>query len=220
MRLLDLYCRAGGAAVGYNQAGFDEIVGIDIESQKRYPFTFVQCDALEYVRDHWREFDAIHASPPCQAYCAMKGLGKGAGKNAPDLVGPTRMLLQRTCVPWVIENVPGAPLINPVMLCGSMFRLGVRRHRLFETSFFMLGISTCEHRPGALAVYGDHPEDAYIHSKTMKPDSTKRAPNIQAARKAMGIDWMDWKDITQAVPPAFTKFIGTQMIDHIRFKAA
>jgi DNA (cytosine-5)-methyltransferase 1 len=214
-RLLDLFCGAGGCAVGYHRAGFTDIVGVDLKPQPRYPFAFVQGDALEYLAEHGREFDAIHASPPCQAYTSMRSLGKGAGKNAPDLVGPTRDLLEASSRPWVIENVPGAPLFNAVMLCGSMFGLRVRRHRLFESSFFMLGITSCEHKPGALAVYGDHPEDAFLHAKSMPQGSVKRAPTIDAARLAMGIDWMVWKEITQAIPPAYTEFIGKQLLSHL-----
>lgn len=209
-KLLDLFCGAGGCAVGYHRAGFD-VVGVDMKPQPRYPFPMVVANALQPPFD-LSMFDAIHASPPCQAYTAMKRLGKGAGRNAPDLVEPTRVLLEASGRPWVIENVPGSPLKAPTMLCGSMFGLNVRRHRLFETSFFILGISCCEHKPNALAVYGDHPEDAFIHGHTAGPKSIKRAPNIAAARLAMGIDWMDWKTITQAIPPAYTEYIGNQLI--------
>jgi DNA (cytosine-5)-methyltransferase 1 len=141
MRLLDLFCGAGGAAMGYHRAGFDEIVGVDIEPQPRYPFAFFQGDALEYCAAHGSEFDAIHASPPCQAYTRMaRGLleSQGRGREYPDLIHATRSALHLAGVVSVIENVPGAPLLGPVMLCGSSFGLLVQRHRLFESTVPML----------------------------------------------------------------------------------
>lgn len=129
-RLLDLFCKAGGAGYGYWQAGFD-VVGVDIEPQKRYPFTFIQADALEYLARHGGEYDAIHASPPCQAFSKMKNPDKAHRKAHPDLVDPVRELLMRTGRPYIIENVPGAPLLSPVTLCGSQFGLKVYRHRVF-----------------------------------------------------------------------------------------
>lgn len=199
--------------MGYSRAGF-EVVGVDIKPQPRYPFQMVVANALQPPFD-LRAFDAIHASPPCQAYTSMRSLGKGVGKHAEDLLGVTRDLLNVAAIPWVIENVPGAPVQLAIMLCGSMFGLNVRRHRLFETSFGCLGPTTCEHRPGALAVYGDHPEDAFIHGKRMPQGSVKRAPTIEAARSAMGIDWMVWREITQAIPPAYTEYIGKQLMRQI-----
>jgi DNA (cytosine-5)-methyltransferase 1 len=214
MRLLDLFCKAGGAAVGYHRAGFDEIVGIDIEPQKRYPFEFVQCDALEYVRDHWMEFDAIHASPPCQAYSRSRN--NGCHKNAPALIGNTRAYLERTCIPWVIENVQGAPLVNAVILCGASFglRTGIfdlARHRQFETSFFLMGIPCAHHRGKTIGVYGNGTNS--WHRKKFG-----RCVSIDEQREAMGIDWMSRAELTQAIPPAYTEFIGKQLRDHIEFK--
>jgi DNA (cytosine-5)-methyltransferase 1 len=235
MRLLDLFCGAGGAAMGYHRAGFTEIVGVDIKPQPRYPFTFVLGDALEYVKAHGHEFDAIHASPPCQAYTLMRHMGKRAGENAPDLVAVTRERLLSVGAPWVMENVVGSPLVNPTTLCGSPFGLGVRRHRLFESSVLILRAS-CIHDPdswpvavwgdgrpsrqearrahrGPIAVYGDHPEDSAIHRADHDaPGLTRRAATLEVARTAMGINWMDWREITQAIPPAYTEFIGRQLI--------
>jgi DNA (cytosine-5)-methyltransferase 1 len=131
MRLLDLFCGAGGAAMGYYRAGYTEIVGVDIHPQKRYPFTFVQGDALEYLAAHGHEFDLIHASPPCQAYSRARML---QGNDHPDLVGPTRELLIASGKPYIIENVVGAPLINPIRLTGTMFGLLTVRPRLFESN--------------------------------------------------------------------------------------
>jgi hypothetical protein len=129
VRLLDLFCGAGGAGVGYHRAGF-EVVGVDIEPQPNFPFEFVQADAMTYPLDG---FDAIHASPPCQAYSLASGYqGKGARAKYPELVGPTRDLLVQTGLPWVIENVPNAPIRKDLLLCGEMFGLRLHRHRIFE----------------------------------------------------------------------------------------
>ena len=137
-RLLDLFCGAGGCSVGYNRAGFD-VVGVDAAPMPRYPFEFHQGDALEYLTAHGHEFEAIHASPPCQFYSNLRHM-PNAKKTHLDLVAPTRAALVTTDKPDVIENVPGAPLLNPTMLCGTMFGLGtgeadLRRHRLFETNW-------------------------------------------------------------------------------------
>jgi DNA (cytosine-5)-methyltransferase 1 len=226
-RLLDLFCKAGGAGAGYHQAGFD-VVGVDIERQPNYPFEFHQSDALEFLERHGLNFDAIHASPPCQAYTLMRHLGKTAGKNAPDLIAPVRNLLNNLRgQPWIIENVIGSPLIHPVLLCGTMFNLGVRRHRLFESNALLMTLE-CNHgaswpipvwgdgRPSRqearkkhrpIAVYGEHPQ-----GKNDKTYRCNRAKTLAEASQAMGIDWMTWKEITQAVPPAYTKFLGEQLI--------
>lgn len=133
-RLLDLFCGAGGAAMGYHRAGF-EVVGVDLKPQKHYPFEFHQADALEFLAEHGREFDVIHASPPCQAHTSLKNLHD---KDYPELIEPTRRLLEKTGLPYIIENVVGAPLRNPILLCGSSFGLRVRRHRLFESNWFLI----------------------------------------------------------------------------------
>ena len=232
-KLLDLFCGAGGAAMGYHRAGF-EVVGIDIKPQKHYPFEFHQADAMTYPLDG---FDVIHASPPCQAYTLMRHMGKNAGEKAPDLVAATRRILQASGQHWVMENVVGSPLINPMMLCGSSFKLGVRRHRLFESQLLLLA-PFCRHDPdswpiavwgdgrpsrqearrihrGPIAVYGDHPEDSAIHgANNDKPGLTRRAATLEVARQAMDIDWMSWDEITQAIPPAYTEFIGKQLMNY------
>ncbi len=201
MKLLDLFCGAGGAAVGYNRAGFDEIVGVDIKPQPHYPFEFVQGDALEYLREHGGEFDFIHASPPCQAYSMAGQQWRKAGKHYDDLVEPTRKLLIANGKPYVIENVPGAPLINPVILNGAFFGMNLRRNRLFETSFqfpfFLIPKEgPSNHRMG-------RPPKAHDPVVPVGHFS-----NIARARAVMGIDWMTQKEITQAIPPAYTEFIG------------
>lgn len=133
-RLLDLFCCAGGAAMGYHRAGFD-VIGVDIEKRPRYPFPMLRCDVLDMDYRFLRTFDAIHASPPCQAHSDLAKRNKNADKW-PKLIPPTRKMLREAGVPYIIENVEGAPLIDPVVLCGTMFPgLRVLRHRLFECSF-------------------------------------------------------------------------------------
>jgi len=202
-RLLDLFCGAGGAAVGYHRAGFD-VVGVDIKPQPRYPFMFVQGDALEFAARNGRHFDAIHASPPCQRFTVMQRV---RDRLHPDLVSPTRELLHDLALPFVIENVPGAPLVEPVMLCGTMFPgvLKVYRHRLFETSFFMLSPAHPKHTQR-------FPQAGYGANAEGWMSVAGHVANVAAARTAMGIDWMTQTEIAQAIPPAYTEFIGTQLL--------
>lgn len=212
-RLLDLFCGAGGAAMGYHRAGF-EVVGVDINPQPHYPFEFEQMDAIEFVTEYGWQFDAIHASPPCQAYTSMRHLGKRAGEGAPDLVDVTRAALSMAYRPWVMENVKGAPMLNPLVLCGSSFDLDVRRHRLFESNVLILG-TPCRHadRGQPIAVYGDHPQDG-------SAGHINRARTLAQGQAAMDIDWMPWKSLTQAIPPAYTEWIGRQLIQAIERAAA
>lgn len=205
-RLLDLFCGAGGAAVGYHRAGFDEIVGVDIKPQPRYPFTFVQADALEYVREHGREFDAIHASPPCQAYSALQNFVR---RSHADLYNATRERLRDCGSPWAIENVVGAPYQHGIELCGSMFSLGVRRHRNFETRDLILNPLRCDHnRQGRVISVCGHPGG--------KRALRGRAGSTSEWREVMGIDWMTALELAQAIPPAYTEFIGRQLLEAIR----
>ena len=212
MRLLDLFCGAGGAAMGYHRAGFADIVGVDIKPQKRYPFEFVQGDALEYVAEHGHEFDMIHASPPCQRYSVTRSI-HGNGDSHPDLVLATRAALQATGKPWVIENVPGAPLINPLILCGTMFPvLRVYRHRLFECNppiYFAPG--QCNH------AFTMPPSKGMYHTLDKYEFITCVGHNFQAesGRVAMDIDWMTRDELAQAIPPAYTEYIGGQMLKHM-----
>ena len=204
-RLLDLFCGAGGAAMGYHRAGFD-IVGVDIAPQPRYPFDFHQADAMTWPLDG---FDAIHASPPCQAYSQGKNIWhtRLPRERHPDLVPPTRARLQAAELPYVIENVVGAPLTNYVVLCGDMFGLGVKRHRLFETSFMVWNPPVC--RP-------DHP-DFFVSvfgggAKAKKNGFPKTNVVHERAQQAMGIDWMNRDEMSQAIPPAYTEWIGAQLL--------
>ena len=212
-RLLDLFCGAGGAAMGYHRAGFD-VVGVDIEEQPRYPFPFVQDDALECLAEYSQEFDAIHASPPCQAYSTSTP----DKTRHPDLVATVRGLLVASGRPWVIENVPGAPLHAPIVLCGHAFGLPVRRHRLFETTIAVLSPGCACDSGEPIGVYGDHPQEANYR----RPDGTRRgakARTLAEARAAMGIDWMSWRELTQAIPPAYTQFVGEQLLEHLAVSA-
>jgi DNA (cytosine-5)-methyltransferase 1 len=208
-RLLDLFCCAGGAAMGYHRAGFD-VVGVDINPQPRYPFAFVQGDALEYVAAHGHEFDAIHASPPCQAYSVTKSL---TTKAHPELVPQTRALLRATGKPYVIENVPGAPLVDALTLCGTMFGLDVIRHRLFECSHpIYFPPATCAH--AGKTANGRSLRAKGITRNPTQADGfrfitvTGHGYNVTDGRQAMGIDWMTQAELSQAIPPAYTEYIG------------
>ena len=213
MRLLDLFCKAGGCSAGYARAGF-EVVGVDIEPQPNYPFEFWQDDALAVLDDDRiiHAFDAIHASPPCQAFSAAQSI---RGREHPDLLTPTRALLEQTGLPWVIENVPGAPMRKDLILCGSMFGLehrgfGLRRHRWFEFSDPSLAplVSPCWHRLPPAYVYG--------HGADNKHRARYGATNVEDWRALMDIDWMTRDELAQAIPPAYTEFIGQQLAARIR----
>lgn len=209
-RLLDLFCGAGGCSRGYQLAGF-HVTGIDINPQPRYcGDEFIQMDALaidvDWVRNN---FDAVHASPPCQAYCALKHLTR---KEYPDLVDRTRKLLIEIGMPYVIENVPGAPLINPVLRCGSAYGLRVKRHRLFESSFMLPG-GACFHqlqgRPIDVSGTGGRRINRRMDDHG---GNTNKPRNLAEGRAAMGIDWMTRKELSQAIPPAYTEQIGKHLI--------
>jgi len=223
-RLLDLFCGAGGAAWGYYRAGFD-VTGVDIEPQPHYLFDFYQDDALAWLdalpHDFPRAYEVIHASPPCQAYVQWNNLNQikyGSRVEHPDLIAETRKLLQATRLPYVIENVVGAPLLNPIMLCGSHFGLGVRRHRLFESNVLLLREPGCRHNGNELAVYGKL--DGRRVWTRADGSEVRIASSLQQAQEAMGIDWMMWDDLREAIPPAYTEFIGHQLMQHVRAGAA
>lgn len=229
-RLLDLFCCAGGAGMGYHLAGF-EVVGVDVRPQPRYPFEFIQADVLDLDRG-WIacSFDAVHASPPCQAHTSLKTMHNA--REHVDLVPQTRAMLRECQLPYVIENVVGAPLLNPINLCGTMFDLGVedaelRRHRLFETSFPILFVPECRHgsrevigvygghvrnrrRARTIGVYGEGCRESRRKFDKGVPDFT-----IDQGRAAMGIDWMTVAELSQAIPPAYTQFIGQHLFAHV-----
>jgi DNA (cytosine-5)-methyltransferase 1 len=209
LRLLDLFCCQGGASSGYTRAGFD-VTGVDLDPQPKYPFTFVQGDALEYVREHGHEFDVIAASPPCQGYTLAQRIQKN---EHPDLIGPVRDLLIATGKPWVIENVVGArhKLNDPVMLCGAMFGLETYRHRLFETG------------GGFTFSAPEHPEhvakQAKMGRKVPPGEFMQIVGNftgVEKARSIMGMPWATRDGLREAIPPAYTAFVGKQLHDFIR----
>ncbi len=222
MRFLDLYCGAGGCAVGYHRAGFTDIVGVDIKPQPRYPFAFVQGDALAYLAEHGHEFDAIHASPPCQRY-SQATFCRGAREKHPDLVDPTRLLLTATGKPWVIENVERSPLgAFSVCLCGLMFGLKVFRHRLFESNVFLMGQRHQPHgsrrvgKDGFVCVAGHGGQLTGWAGSGTRVTVPADHRNKASWERAMGIDWMTRYELAQAIPPAYTEFIGRQLIDHLK----
>jgi DNA (cytosine-5)-methyltransferase 1 len=206
-RLLDLFCGAGGAAMGYHRAGFD-VVGVDIVPQPHYPFAFEQGDALVLGERMIASYDAIHASPPCQAYSTATR----DHSLHPDLYAPTRDLLVASGLPYVIENVIGAPYSHGVVLCGSMFGLTVdgewvRRHRNFEGSQMLMS-------PGCAHPKGRRPINVTGNSFTLavKEWEHSRQGPFALAERLMGIDWMTRDELGQAIPPAYTEFIGAQLL--------
>ena len=211
-RLLDLFSGAGGAAVGYHRAGFD-VVGIDIAPQPSFPFAFIQADALNPpVR--LEDFDLIHASPPCQKHVAglaAANTALGRTLDHADLIGPTRDMLRASGRPYIIENVEGAPLLAPVRLCATSFGLPMYRHRLFESNVLLMG-RECEH---------DRQREAKYWTSWRPNGEVRRAKVVQvygqAAERhlwaeAMDIDWMTPDEMTQAIPPAYTEWLGRQML--------
>ena len=207
MKLLDLFCGVGGASVGYARAGF-EVHGVDLKHGKRYPYTYTRADVLDVLQDDnfIQQFDVIHASPPCQTHSITQHLRNAQGKATSkiDLIPETRAALIASDKPYIIENVPGSPLINPIQLCGSSFGLKVRRHRLFESNMPLEG-SVCNHklqgRP--VGVYGSLNDEI--------PKGGKTAATIDEARDAMGMPWAIWTELVEAIPPAFTEYLGGQI---------
>lgn len=211
-RLLDLFCGAGGAARGYQLAGW-HVTGVDHRPQPRYAGDeFIEGDALEYAAGHWWRFDAIHASPPCQAFTAMQRAA-GRATDHPDLIPATREVLIATGRPWVIENVPGAPLAGAYLLCGATLGLEVVRHRLFETSFFMWALP-CLHVPGGTTT-GQYV--AFRHSGRVAPGRIVPPRRTEREfRQAIECDWMTLREARQAIPPAMTSYVGEQLLAHVR----
>lgn len=241
MRLLDLFCGAGGAAMGYHRAGFTNIMGVDNQPQKNYPFEFVQADALEYLAEHGHEFDAIHASPPCQAYSIMRNLPWLRDKEYPALIALTRELLEDSGKPWIIENVMGAREGSRMLskyhlenhgldadyLCGAMFGLPFYRHRLFATNWSWAPPEHSTHRKviGSQKVNRPRKRETFIfdnpgnsgwcqyHDRVgngaQKPGvAVGHAKDWRVAAEAMAINWMKREELTQAIPPAYTEYIG------------
>lgn len=207
-KLLDLFCGAGGCSVGYHRAGF-EVVGVDNRPQKNYPFEFHQADALEFVRAHGHEFDVIHASPPCQQYTPLRAL---TGKEYPDMVAAVRAALITTGKPYIIENVIQAPLHSGIVLCGVMFGLRVYRHRCFETSFLMWQPEHPRHVVRANGSKGQRQRKKHYENGGF----VTVVGNVGSyCGPAMGIDWMIGKELSQSIPPAYTEYIGSQLMLHL-----
>ena len=229
---MDLFCGAGGAAgpadrsSGY--AKYFDCVGYDIAAQPHYPHEFYQADAIDTVRcliGGWTvdgrklaDFDAIHASPPCQAYTTMSYRWRGNGgptDDHPQLIAEVRRLLEATGLPYVIENVEGASrhMATTLALHGGMFGLGVHRPRLFESNVIVLAPSMPTTRD-PLAVYGDKPDGRWLNERA---DGSRQyaAANLEQAQRAMGMDWADWHGTKEAIPPAYTEFIGAQLLAYV-----
>jgi DNA (cytosine-5)-methyltransferase 1 len=208
-RLLDLFSGAGGAAMGYHRAGFD-VTGVDIKPQPRYPFEFIEGDAFEEWFD-FSQITAIHASPPCQDH--IRG-GLQSEHETGWMLKETRAMLNEAGKPWVIENVPGAPMRPDYILCGSQFDLSVRRHRWFETSWHGYSLmAPCDHRGAVVGVYG-HPHGAQGAWPGMIPGTP------ESWCHGMGIDWMTMAELAQAIPPAYTEYIGALLLGHLAGVAA
>ncbi len=227
-KLLDLYCCEGGAARGYASAGFD-VFGVDLfegYTQRRYPFPSHKGDALAYLEAHGHEYDVIHASPPCQRHSA--GTRAGNRDRYPDLIGPTRDLLIAIGKPYVIENVEGAPLLDPITLCGTHFglttvdddgtKLYLRRHRLFESNAPLLQ-PQCQHPAGVqwAGSYGGARRDKH-EARNVRHGGYVPAAHVQAA--LLGVDGMTQRGMWQCIPPAYTSWLGTQLLDHLTRSAA
>jgi len=206
-RLLDLFSCAGGAGVGYARAGFD-VVGVDIAQQPNYPYEHHVGDALQYLAKNGKEFDAIHASPPCQGYTALKAVH---GNAWPLLIEPVRDLLEQIGKPYVIENVQGAPIRRDMVLCGEMFGLRVLRHRYFELGNWT-GTAP-EHQPHRGRVAGWRHGQYYDGPYFAVYGNGGGKGTVAQWQDAMGIDWTsDRRELAEAIPPAFTQHIGTQLM--------
>lgn len=214
--------------MGYHQAGF-EVVGVDIEPQPRYPFRFIRADALEFLAQliesgEIEEYDLIHTSPPCQAHSVTKHIHKNSAKRKehPDLVKPTRRLLQAANKPYIIENVPGAPLNGTLMLCGTMFGLNTLRHRIFETyPVIMWPPSTCNHWGKTMSNNARVRNRRVVQSFELAPFITVSGHDYKVSdgKIAMDIDWMTRDELSEAIPPAYTKWIGLQMLEMMKVEA-
>ena len=208
--------------MGYFTAGFVDILGVDIHPKSDYPFEFVQADAIEYGFTHGAAFDAIHASPPCQVHSATASIVRGRGLMVrfDDMVPQTRLVLEHSGRPWIIENVVGAGLINPVILCGEMFGLDVIRHRAFEANFPLIALPHIQHRPGGTNTTsvrrgGRGGQSSKKNGATYITVAGNNY-NFQDGQSAMGITWMANKsDLSEAIPPAYTEYLGRQLVSRV-----
>jgi DNA (cytosine-5)-methyltransferase 1 len=207
MKIADLCCKAGGTSMGYHLAGFD-VVGVDIEPQPHYPFEFFCEDGLRFICERAHEFDLISVSPPCQKYSKSTKQWVKGGREYPDLISVFRDALRKTGKPYVIENVPGAPLVNPIFLNGAMFGLFVHRPRYFECKFAV-------EQPFMPVV----PKPVKMGRPVKEGDYIQPVGHFSGAayaRRQMQIDWMTVGELAQAIPPAYTKYIGSQFLHGIK----
>jgi len=202
--LLDGFCRGGGTGMGYHIAGFD-VIGVDIAPQPRYPFAFIQSDFFDLSLDYLRQFDAIHCSPHCQ----KEGKTKHLASDYPKQIEAVRKRLQVTGKPYIIENVPGSSLVNPVVLNGFMFNMRIERERWFECSGFEVPFFLLPPRPKRSVKMGRPIHEGDI----IQP--VGHFSNVPYAQREMGIDWLGQKDLAQAIPPAYTAFIGRYLIERL-----
>ena len=207
-KMLDLFCGAGGAAVGYHRAGF-EVVGVDIDPQPRFPFEFIQADALALSAEFLSQFDAIHASPPCQAF--SRALGNRTTQATGEELGDIRPRLREAGKPYLIENVETAPVQGSVVvLCGTLFGLGVLRHRKFELGRFFCLVPPCYHR--GTVTTGEY-TTVHCHGAGCLRPENRRYDNQDLAKKAMGVDWpCTLRELGNMVPPAYTEYLGRALI--------
>jgi DNA (cytosine-5)-methyltransferase 1 len=216
-RLLDLFCGAGGASMGYSRAGF-EVVGVDIEPQMNYPWEFVQDDATRqpFVALAAKDFDAIHASPPCQAFTAYRRSGNVG--SYPDLIARTRELLKATGLPYVIENVEGAPLENPVRICGTGLGNDLQRHRLFETNFPLMGVPCAHGRNAPNRFIGGRSRERggprVLARNTIEVGRWNQ--DFESQQRAMGVNWMTLEELSEAIPPSYTDHVGRYLLIHLK----
>lgn len=229
-KMLDLFSCAGGAGMGYHRAGFD-VYAVDIAPQPNNPFPFLQVDALWLLRLliagdpidfdgsgrllRLQDFSAVHLSPPCQSFTAYRRKGHGVGDGYLNLIPEARELAIESGIPYIIENVPGAPILDPVQLCGSSFQLDVRRHRLFESNLTLVA-PPCDHS-------WQTPRFAPATNRTNLRSTVEvgvwRIP-LSVQQKAMGIDWMTLREMSEAIPPAYTEHLGRQLVTHLEQVAA
>lgn len=212
--MLDAYCGAGGATRGYQEAGF-RVVGVDVAHQANYPGIFVRADAIEYIKGYGHLFDAIHSSPPCQAHTTMSNKHRGRGTAADlhvEMIAATRDAMNSTGKPWILENVHGAArhLRNPISLYGGSFGLRVHRPRFFESNVALIALPR-KRAVNPIGVYGRH-HDGRLLWRNQDGSELHCARTLEEAQTAMGIDWMTWDEITEAVPPAYTAYLGKQLL--------
>lgn len=223
VKLLDLYCKQGGCSMGYHRAGF-QVEGVDKDPQPNYPFTFHQSDALEYLVTHGHEYDIIHASPPCQGYSRSTAPFRSAGREYADLMAATRDLLNASGKPWIMENVPGSPMRPDVRLNGRMFGLRVVRWRWFEVGGGLFVMNAGKNTiPRGLVKNGEcvsvFGKGAYRKSATDAHPTFDQGSVKATWQYAMGIDWMDNEGLREAIPPAYTEWIGQQIFEQVKAKA-